>query len=145
MSSSSKSTTSSSLKTGISISTAARSERSYPATRKFHEKWMVLFSLELVHAIELVLTLNSAHYNKNISKFFRSKLKHLKIYISGIHSKREQSSSTTQSMSSKRSSYNPVLPKKRMENGSDSMQQFNRLTSGLNYRETSYKNNFREV
>lgn len=75
VSSSSKSTTSSSLKTEISISTAARSERSYPAT----------------------------------------------------HSKREKSSSTTQSMSSKRSSYNPVLPKKRMENGSDSMQQFNRL------------------
>jgi len=65
---------SSSLKTGISISTAARSERSFPAT----------------------------------------------------HSKSRKSSSTTQSMSSKRSSYNPVKPK-RMENGSDSMQQFNRL------------------
>jgi len=75
VSSSSKSTTSSSLKTGISISTAARSERSYPTT----------------------------------------------------YSKREKSSSSTQSMSSKRKSYNPVLSKKIMEDGSDSMQQFNRL------------------
>jgi len=87
---------------------------------------MLFFSSELVHAIELVLTLDLNQYNKNISKLFRSQLKVLKSYISGIHSKSRKSSSTTQSMSSKRSSYNPVLPKKRMDN-SDSMQQFNRL------------------